>query len=456
MQFKVTQKWCFFVVVVIGLMAIGWVVEGAMAQEPAPSSLTTPLGGSPTWTFTYQGQLQDGGQPADGTYDFIISIWDAGTLGTQVGSSYVYDDPGVLVTDGIFSINVPPGSTFEVFNGAGRWIQAEVRPHGSGAYTTLSRQPITAVPYAWGLMPGALVHGIANVSSPIFHVQATGGPAIKGRSTEYAGVYGTTVGTTTNNSGVYGDATGTANGVHGYNADLPNGLGVYGQHAGGGAATSGYNLGNGNGVWGYSNDYRGAGAGTGRSDNNYGFHTYDNLYSSNYHLLGAVMQVVQNGGTQALELGDTVVVCGVTTSIHSSTPILEVQAASEANSTAVIGVVASTYSEAWFTDAASIDPTGSTGPSEEIPLSSPGPINPGEYMLVVVHGPCQVKVDAASTAIQPGDLLSTASRSGFAAQAESVRIEGVELVPPGTVFGKALEPLDAGQDGLIYVFVTLQ
>ena len=77
-------------------------------------------------------------------------------------------------------------------------------------------------------------------------------------------------------------------------------------------------------------------------------------------------------------------------------------------------------------------------------------------MFVVVHGPCQVKADATGGTIQPGDLLSTAGRSGFASQAESVRIEGVELVPLGTVFGKALEPLDAGLDGLIYVFVTLQ
>ncbi len=450
---KVSKKWWLSVVVAVGLLAAVWVVGGVMAQEPDPVALTAPSGGSPTWTFTYQGQLDDGGRPADGYYDFIVSIWDASTLGNQVGTAYAYDDPGVLVEDGIFSINMPPGNRDEVFSGRGRWIQIQVRPHGSGSYTTLSRQPITPVPYAWGLMPGVVV---SSTVGPVFSAWTVGGSAISAYSAEDNGVLGTTDGTTVNDSGVYGVAAGTANGVHGYQADTPNGLGVYGKHAGGGSAVSGYNLGNGSGIWGFSEGYRGVASATGRVDNDYGVHTSDNLYSLNYHTSGAVMQVVRNGDTRALERGDTVVIAGLGTSTVKGVPILEVRSAREANSSAVLGVVASTYSAEWLTDSGSIDPTGSTGPASEIPLRSPGPIDPGEYMLVVVRGPCQVKVDAASAAIQPGDLLSTAGRSGYAAKAASVSIEGLQMVSPGTVFGKALEPLDAGQDGLIYVFVTLQ
>ncbi|MCP4541410.1 MAG: hypothetical protein GY832_30135 [Chloroflexi bacterium] len=453
MSIKVSKKWWLSIVVAVGLLVIVWVVSAVMAQEPEPASLTAPSGGSPTWTFTYQGQLNDDGRPADGYYDFIVSIWDDSTPGNQVGTAYTYDDPGVLVEDGIFSINVSPGDRSKVFSGRGRWIQLEVRPHGVGSYTTLSRQPITPVPYAWGLMPGVVV---SSTVGPVFSAWTVGGSAISGYSVEDNGVFGSTSGTTVNDSGVYGVAGGTANGVHGYQADTPNGLGVYGKHAGGGSAVSGYNLGNGSGIWGYSEDYRGVASGTGRVDQNYGVHTSDNLYSLNYHKTGAMMQVVRNGDTRALERGDTVVVAGLSASSVGDTPILEVRSASEANSTAVLGVVASTYSAEWLADSASIDPTGSTGPASDIPLSSPGPIDPGEYMLVVVHGPCQVKVDAASTAIQPGDLLSTAGRSGYAAKADSVSIEGLDIVPPGTVFGKALEPLDARRDGLIYVFVTLQ
>ncbi len=149
MSIRVSKKWWLSIVVTVGLLAIVWVVGAVMAQEPDPGSLTAPVGGSLAWTFTYQGQLNDGGQPADGYYDFTVSIWDASTLGNQVSSTYVYDDPGVLVEDGIFSINVSPGTRDKVFNGGGRWIQVEVRPHGLGSYTTLPRQPITPVPYAW-------------------------------------------------------------------------------------------------------------------------------------------------------------------------------------------------------------------------------------------------------------------------------------------------------------------
>jgi hypothetical protein len=414
---KVSQEWRFSIVIAVGLLAIVSVVGAVLAQEPDTGQLTAPSDGLPTWTFTYQGQLNDGGQPANGTYDFSISIWNTSTLGTQVGSTQSYDDPGVLVEDGIFSLNVPPGSRDEVFNGGDRWIQVEVRPHGSGSYTALPRQPITAVPYAWGLRPGAVVSGTAAPGSPVFSAQAAGGPAVSGYSADENGVYGATDGTTINESGVYGVASGEANGVHGYQSESPNGLGVFGKHAGGGAAVSGYNLGTGNGVWGYSEDYRGVGAGTGNVDGNYGFHTYDNLYSANYHLTGAVMQVVRNADTVALERGDTVVIAGIGKGPAEGTPILEVSKARETNSTAVLGVVASTYSAEWLIDTASIDSTGATGLTKEIPLSGPGPIDPGEYLLVVVHGPCQVKADAASTAIQPGDLLSTAGRTGYAAKA---------------------------------------
>jgi hypothetical protein len=33
--------------------------------------------------FTYQGRLQDGGAPANGSYDFQFTLWDALSGGTQ-------------------------------------------------------------------------------------------------------------------------------------------------------------------------------------------------------------------------------------------------------------------------------------------------------------------------------------------------------------------------------------
>jgi hypothetical protein len=135
--------------------------------------------------------------------------------------------------------------------------------------------------------------------------------------------------------------------------------------------------------------------------------------------------------------------------------VLQVRKAREANSTAVVGVVASTYSTWWLESPAKTDPTGATGRQGPAPETSPGPVAPGEYLLVVVQGPCQVKADALSGAIQPGDLVSSAGEPGLAARAPMLSIAGTETAMPGSVLGKAMEALEAKQ-GLIYVFVTLQ
>ena len=66
-----------------------------------------------------------------------------------------------------------------------------------------------------------------------------------------------------------------------------------------------------------------------------------------------------------------------------------------------------------------------------------------------------MKASALAGAIQPGDLLSSGGPAGQAAKAAQLSIEGVTTAVPGTVLGKALEPLDQG-DKRIYVFVTLQ
>lgn len=73
----------------------------------------------------------------------------------------------------------------------------------------------------------------------------------------------------------------------------------------------------------------------------------------------------------------------------------------------------------------------------------------------VVQAPTQARASAQSGAIQPGDLLSSCPRAGTAAGVREISVDGVRVAAPGTVFGKALEALDA-PEGPIYVFVTLQ
>jgi hypothetical protein len=66
-----------------------------------------------------------------------------------------------------------------------------------------------------------------------------------------------------------------------------------------------------------------------------------------------------------------------------------------------------------------------------------------------------VKVDASFGAIKPGDLLSTSSTPGHAMKAAPVIINGLEIYRPGTILGKALEPLAQGT-GVIKVFVSMR
>jgi hypothetical protein len=358
-----------------------------------------------------------------------------------------------MVQDGLFAFhlacNYSAGyNNRSVFTGQSLWLEVSVRPDGSGPYTTLPRQPISPTPYAWSLYPGAVISG--TLSGDGF-----GRGAINAWNEDGIGVFGHTGGGTASDAGVYGEGAGTANGVYGHQLASTSGLGVYGKNEGGGSGVSGYNPGDGNGTWGYSGSHYGVAGMTGRGDNNYGFHTLDNLYSDNFHSMGATMQVALNGGSEHLERGDVVVITGLgAAAVEGSPPIVQVGKAREAGSTAVIGVVYSTFSEAWLLPTK--DPTGATGPEERIPLAQPGPIAPGEYLLVVVRGPCLVKADAFGAAIQAGDLLSTAGRAGYATAASTIRAEGASFAAPGAVLGKALEPLGTDRVGLIYVYVTLE
>jgi hypothetical protein len=241
MNIRLSRKMWLSAGITVALVALALLVNTAMAQEPDDTSESSPSGGSYAETMTYQGYLEDGGMPANGVYDFRVTVWDAANAGNQLGSTQVFDTVGITVEDGIFTIYTAPGAVNQVYTGGGRWIQLEVRPHGIGGYTTLPRQPITNVPYAWSLRPGAVISGTPTawtdgwvvkvnmggaypVSHAILGTTATGS-AVAGQSPGGRGVYGYTE----NGYGVYGYDGGTiqAKGYGGYFYSL-NGVGVYG------------------------------------------------------------------------------------------------------------------------------------------------------------------------------------------------------------------------------------
>jgi hypothetical protein len=76
-------------------------------------------------------------------------------------------------------------------------------------------------------------------------------------------------------------------------------------------------------------------------------------------------------------------------------------------------------------------------------------------VLVATTGRVMVKVDASRGPIHIGDLLVTSDRPGLAMKSESVSLGSVQLHRPGTLIGKALEPLEKGS-GKILVLLSLQ
>ena len=76
-------------------------------------------------------------------------------------------------------------------------------------------------------------------------------------------------------------------------------------------------------------------------------------------------------------------------------------------------------------------------------------------VLVATTGRVRVKVDATKGPIHVGDLLVTSDISGVAMKSEPVNVGGVQFHRPGTLIGKALEPLERGK-GEILVLLSLQ
>jgi hypothetical protein len=74
---------------------------------------------------------------------------------------------------------------------------------------------------------------------------------------------------------------------------------------------------------------------------------------------------------------------------------------------------------------------------------------------IATTGRVRVRVDATKSPIRKGDLLVTSDRPGMAMKSEPLDFGGVKLHRPGTLIGKALEPLAGGQDEIL-VLLSLQ
>jgi hypothetical protein len=95
--------------------------------------------------FTYQGRLNDGASPANGSYDLTFALFDTNSGGSALAEPLTNAATGV--TNGLFTVTLDFGAG--VFNGTSYWLEIGVETNGGGSFNTLSpRQQLTPAPYA--------------------------------------------------------------------------------------------------------------------------------------------------------------------------------------------------------------------------------------------------------------------------------------------------------------------
>lgn len=281
------------------------------------------------------------------------------------------------------------------------------------------------------------------------------------------------------NRGVYGQGT-TGFGVYGYSEDSYAAVFVSGEYRGLYA----------NGASGYYDAY---------------FPDWIRAGSTTISSFGISLNAL-NDGDEPLEPGDLVVFSGVTASAGDSRPTLAVEKANGANSGAIVGVVQKAYivekvpvetvSTVQKQAQAPAAPAGIAPVAPKIPLAIEGeksllalgiqlagqetaevpeppvevppeadpvetvverfvdgPAQPGQYVIVMMQGIAQVKVDASAAPVRAGDAL-VASRTGYAQANSQARMEALGKAGP-VVIGRALESLETGK-GTIHVFVSVR
>jgi hypothetical protein len=110
----------------------------------------------PAKTMNYQGYLTDGsGNPLDGDYDMVFSLWDAEAAGTGTREWGNETHTDVPVSNGLFSVALGETVALDPYNDFDEQLYLQISVGG----TTLPRQMLRAVPYAMGLTAGARVLG---------------------------------------------------------------------------------------------------------------------------------------------------------------------------------------------------------------------------------------------------------------------------------------------------------
>jgi len=107
-----------------------------------------------TTAFTYQGQLQDGGTNANGTYTMIFALYDSASGDDQIGSA-ITNSP--TLANGLFTVSLDFGAG--AFNGTARWLDITVANGGESQELT-PRVQVLPSPYAlFAMTAGTVTNG---------------------------------------------------------------------------------------------------------------------------------------------------------------------------------------------------------------------------------------------------------------------------------------------------------
>jgi hypothetical protein len=135
--------------------------------------------------FTYQGQIKQGGSPAEGLVDLRFWLYD-GSGGGSVLLGGPINHVGIPVANGLFTVELNFGAG--MFLADERWLQIEITAPsngGNGPFTTLSpRQIVRPAPVAMFAMSGNTgpqgLPGATGLQGPVGPPGATGATGSQG------------------------------------------------------------------------------------------------------------------------------------------------------------------------------------------------------------------------------------------------------------------------------------
>lgn len=430
--------------------------------------------------FTYQGELKQNGNVANGSFNMSFSLWDAAAGGNQVDVTMTQSN--VPVADGKFVVDLDFGA--EAFGGGVRWLQVAV--NGS---TLNPRTKVTSSPYSLqtrGIFVGddgqvGIGRTNAGAKLDVFSESESAGnntarfysPVLGPNASHiHYGLLGEWYIRSADEAGrvLIQDTGGTvAIGGSGASTAKVTISATEQQHAllalsldDVQPTISAGNIGSGASIWAFGNSDTSLGGG--------GLIVAGSPAALNVSIDANEIMARDNGTAAGLlinrEGGDVIVGSASGGTSKLITPVLQITGGSDFSEMFDIGGELNVEPGM----VVAIDPdnpgrlvpstteydrkvagivSGAGGVATGMTMGHDGTIADGKFP-VALTGRVYCLVDASNEAVEPGDMLTTSANPGHAMKANDVRAAS------GATIGKAMTPLAKGEIGLVLVLVNLQ